>query len=94
MLCFLSVSEQSFEISEVHTFWGEAFGFVMWFWIFYRFKEDGKVLLGICHPWENHPHDDHHDHEDAHEAFDVHEDDQTPINRKDSTRIKPDTFDV
>ena len=40
-------------ISETHTQLGEAFGFVCWFWVFYRFKEDGAVLLGLKHPWEH-----------------------------------------
>ena len=32
---------------------GEAFGTVAWLWVFYRFKQDGKVLLGMEHPWDH-----------------------------------------
>ncbi|KAK4203686.1 hypothetical protein QBC40DRAFT_274256 [Triangularia verruculosa] len=28
-------------------------GASMWFWIFYRAKEDGPVLLGWKHPWDH-----------------------------------------
>jgi hypothetical protein len=36
---------------------GEAFGTLCWLWVFWRFKQDGKVLLGMEHPWD-HGHDD------------------------------------
>eukprot|EP00535_Pseudo-nitzschia_heimii_P006747 CAMPEP_0197182124 /NCGR_PEP_ID=MMETSP1423-20130617/6190_1 /TAXON_ID=476441 /ORGANISM="Pseudo-nitzschia heimii, Strain UNC1101" /LENGTH=99 /DNA_ID=CAMNT_0042632499 /DNA_START=231 /DNA_END=530 /DNA_ORIENTATION=+ len=43
---------------------GEAFGTVCWLWVFWRFKQDGRVLLGYEHPWDHgggHGHgDDHH----------------------------------
>ena len=39
---------------------GEAFGTVCWLWVFWRFKQDGKVLLGMEHPWD-HGHDHGHD---------------------------------
>ena len=39
---------------------GEAFGTLAWLWIFYRFSQDGKVLLGYEHPWD-HGHADHGD---------------------------------
>jgi len=39
---------------------GEAFGTVAWLWIFYRFSQDGRVLLGYEHPWDHGGgHDDH-----------------------------------
>jgi hypothetical protein len=41
---------------------GEVFGTVCWLWVFHRFSQDGKVLLGIEHPWEHgggHGHDSH-----------------------------------
>ena len=31
-----------------------AIGATMWFWILYRFKEDGGVLMGLHKPWEAH----------------------------------------
>ena len=37
---------------------GEAFGTLTWLWVFYRFSQDGRVLLGLEHPWE-HGHGDH-----------------------------------
>ena len=42
---------------------GEFVGTVAWLWIFYRFRQDGAVLLGLSHPWE-HGHDDHDSHSD------------------------------
>jgi len=39
---------------------GEAIGFVMWFWIFYRAKEDGVYVLGIKKHWEEEGHHDAH----------------------------------
>ncbi|CAO3658379.1 unnamed protein product [Rhizopus stolonifer] len=44
-----------------HRFVGKALGATMWFWMMYRAKEDGPVLLGWRHPWEHHgDHDEHH----------------------------------
>ena len=39
---------------------GEIFGTVAWLWVFHRFRQDGRVLLGMEHPWEHGGHD-HHD---------------------------------
>lgn len=36
-----------FHSSSVHKYLGQGFGAMMWLWIFYRAKEDGKVLLVI-----------------------------------------------
>ncbi|GER38777.1 sensor protein kinase WalK, partial [Striga asiatica] len=41
-----------------HTVTGKGLCAVMWFWVFYRAKQDGPVVLGWRHPWEGH--DDHH----------------------------------
>ncbi|KAN0061172.1 hypothetical protein ACQY0O_006907 [Thecaphora frezii] len=39
--------------------WGaKLLGATMWFWIFYRAKQDGPVLLGLRHPWDGHGHHD------------------------------------
>lgn len=38
---------------------GEVFGTIAWLWIFYSFSQDGKVLLGMEHPWDHGHHDDH-----------------------------------
>ncbi|KAG2210591.1 uncharacterized protein EV154DRAFT_414145 [Mucor mucedo] len=43
-----------------HRFVGKALGATMWFWMMYRAKQDGPVLLGWRHPWDHHG-DDHHD---------------------------------
>ncbi|KAF7098967.1 hypothetical protein CFC21_111838 [Triticum aestivum] len=49
-----------------HTIAGKGLCATMWFWIFYRAKQDGAVLLGMRHPWDGH--DDHaHGHGHAHE---------------------------
>jgi hypothetical protein len=38
---------------------GEVFGTIAWLWVFHRFRQDGKVLLGMEHPWEHgHSHDE------------------------------------
>ncbi|GJP55012.1 hypothetical protein CLOM_g14005 [Closterium sp. NIES-68] len=39
---------------------------MMWFWILYRAKEDGPVVLGWRHPWEGHGHGHGHGHAEAH----------------------------
>uniref|UniRef100_A0A453TAR8 NADH dehydrogenase [ubiquinone] 1 beta subcomplex subunit 2 n=1 Tax=Aegilops tauschii subsp. strangulata TaxID=200361 RepID=A0A453TAR8_AEGTS len=53
-----------------HTIAGKGLCATMWFWIFYRAKQDGAVLLGMRHPWDGH--DDHahgHGHAHEHEQF-------------------------
>ncbi|CAE6431964.1 unnamed protein product [Rhizoctonia solani] len=44
-----------------HRFLAKTLGATMWFFIFYRAKQDGPKLLG-AHPWEAHG----HGHDDAH----------------------------
>ncbi|WFD41327.1 uncharacterized protein MJAP1_004324 [Malassezia japonica] len=45
-----------------HRWTAKLLGATMWFWIFYRMKEDGPVLLGWRHPWDHHGdhHEEHH----------------------------------
>ncbi|KAK4348900.1 hypothetical protein RND71_031655 [Anisodus tanguticus] len=43
-----------------HSVTGKGLCAVMWFWILYRAKKDGPVVLGMRHPWEGHGHG--HDH--------------------------------
>lgn len=31
----------------------KTLGFTMWFWIFYRIKQDGPVMFGFKKPWEH-----------------------------------------
>ncbi|KAG8074567.1 hypothetical protein GUJ93_ZPchr0006g43379 [Zizania palustris] len=51
-----------------HTVAGKGLCAVMWFWVFYRAKQDGAVLLGLRHPWDGH--DDHsHGHGPEHEGL-------------------------
>ncbi|KAH7339408.1 hypothetical protein B0J17DRAFT_537881, partial [Rhizoctonia solani] len=38
-----------------HRFLAKTLGATMWFFIFYRAKQDGPKLLGV-HPWEAHGH--------------------------------------
>ncbi|XP_050366676.1 NADH dehydrogenase [ubiquinone] 1 beta subcomplex subunit 2 [Argentina anserina] len=37
-----------------HTVTGKGLCAVMWFWVLYRAKQDGPVVLGWRHPWEGH----------------------------------------
>ena len=39
----------------------EILGAIMWFWIFYRFKEDASIVFLGIHPWDLH-HDAHSSH--------------------------------
>lgn len=48
------------QVSRVHKGFGVAAGAVMWFWVFYRAKQDLPVMLGLRHPWEGHGHGDGH----------------------------------
>ncbi|CAF2060860.1 hypothetical protein Bca4012_100483 [Brassica carinata] len=44
-----------------HTVAGKGLCGVMWFWILYRAKQDGPVVMGWRHPWDGHgDHGDHH----------------------------------
>ncbi|KAH7331679.1 hypothetical protein KP509_20G046200 [Ceratopteris richardii] len=46
---------------------GQIMGAIMWFWVFYRAKQDGPVLLGWRHPWDHHGHGHGHGHAETHE---------------------------
>ncbi|ORZ08981.1 hypothetical protein BCR42DRAFT_335131 [Absidia repens] len=43
-----------------HRFTGKALGASMWFWMMYRAKQDGPVILGLRHPWDHGHHDEDH----------------------------------
>ncbi|CAM6068747.1 unnamed protein product [Sphagnum tenellum] len=47
-----------------HSRVGKGMCAMMWFWILYRAKQDGAVVLGWRHPWD-HPHG--HGHAESHE---------------------------
>ncbi|TMW62912.1 hypothetical protein Poli38472_005530 [Pythium oligandrum] len=50
-----------FHVSPVHKNLALAYGTMLWLWIFWRAKQDGKVVLGLEHPWDHgHGHDDAH----------------------------------
>ncbi|ETW80631.1 hypothetical protein HETIRDRAFT_45277, partial [Heterobasidion irregulare TC 32-1] len=49
-----------------HKFLAKALGASMWFFIFYRARQDGAKLLGLRHPWEGHGHGHEHHTEEAH----------------------------
>ncbi|KAI0311958.1 hypothetical protein OF83DRAFT_1148476 [Amylostereum chailletii] len=49
-----------------HQFLAKALGASMWFFIFYRARQDGAKLLGLRHPWEGHEHG--HGEHDEHAA--------------------------
>ena len=54
-------------VNPLHRNIGVTLGAIMWFWIFYRAREDGPVVLGWRHPWDHAGHDDHGDgHGDGH----------------------------
>ncbi|KAG5513188.1 hypothetical protein PMAC_001558 [Pneumocystis sp. 'macacae'] len=46
--------------TKVHTILSQILGASMWFFILYRMKQDGPVILGIKHPWEDHKSDEKH----------------------------------
>ncbi|CCI49281.1 hypothetical protein ABG067_003459 [Albugo candida] len=48
--------DMHFHVSPVHKYLGTAYGTMLWLWVFWRMKQDGKALLGLEHPWE-HGHD-------------------------------------
>jgi hypothetical protein len=52
-----------------HSRVGKGMCAMMWFWILYRAKQDGAVVLGWCHPWD-HPHG--HGHAESHEKAEHH----------------------
>ncbi|CAL9759079.1 unnamed protein product, partial [Musa acuminata subsp. burmannicoides] len=37
-----------------HVVTGKSLLAIMWFWVLYRAKQDGPVVLGWRHPWEGH----------------------------------------
>jgi hypothetical protein len=53
LLLLVSFRSHFMQVSEQHTWWGEAFGTVCWVWIFHRARLDGPVVLGFRHPWEH-----------------------------------------
>lgn len=61
-------------ISQTHKKIGVFLGSVMWFWVFYRAREDGPALLGFVKPWDAHgDHGDHgHGHGDEHHEGEHH----------------------
>ncbi|CAP73136.1 uncharacterized protein PODANS_2_5510 [Podospora anserina S mat+] len=40
-------------IRPLYRYTATGLGASMWFWIFYKAKEDGPVLLGWKHPWDH-----------------------------------------
>merc|ERR1719160_1381024 len=49
-------------VADYHKNVATIWGCMMWLWIFWRVKNDGKALIGLEHPWEHghgHGHDDH-----------------------------------
>ncbi|KTW28243.1 uncharacterized protein T551_02662 [Pneumocystis jirovecii RU7] len=52
--------ETSKLIVKIHTVLSQILGASMWFFILYRMKQDGPVILGLKHPWEDHKSDEKH----------------------------------
>ncbi|KAF9166767.1 hypothetical protein DFQ27_003762 [Actinomortierella ambigua] len=40
----------------------KTLGASMWFWVFYKAKQEGPVVLGLQHPWDGHGHGHGHGH--------------------------------
>ncbi|KAI9291854.1 hypothetical protein K502DRAFT_368101 [Neoconidiobolus thromboides FSU 785] len=53
--------------SRPHLYLAKFMGATMWFWIFYRMKQDGPVLFGLRHPWDGHGHGHGHGHGSSHD---------------------------
>ncbi|KAI5071019.1 hypothetical protein GOP47_0013270 [Adiantum capillus-veneris] len=55
-----------------HVRTGQIMGAIMWFWVLYRARQDGPVLLGWRHPWDHdghgHGHSHDHDHDHSHSS--------------------------
>ncbi|CAG8494748.1 3612_t:CDS:2 [Dentiscutata heterogama] len=45
-----------------YVFVSKLLGASMLFWMLYRGKKDGPVLLGLRHPWEHHGHHENEHH--------------------------------
>ncbi|KAG7397037.1 hypothetical protein PHYBOEH_001315 [Phytophthora boehmeriae] len=42
-----------FHVSPVHKNLALAYGTMLWLWVFWRAKQDGRVVLGLEHPWDH-----------------------------------------
>mmetsp|Transcript_8503 Transcript_8503/g.24620 ORF Transcript_8503/g.24620 Transcript_8503/m.24620 type:complete len:89 (-) Transcript_8503:151-417(-) len=52
--------QMDLHVSEIHDIAGKAAMTFCFLWLFYRFEQDGGVLMGLRHPWEHGGgHDDH-----------------------------------
>ncbi|RKP11480.1 hypothetical protein BJ684DRAFT_21948 [Piptocephalis cylindrospora] len=48
----------------VYRWTAKLMGASMWFFMMYRFKEDGPTLMGWSHPWDHHHGHGHKEEED------------------------------
>lgn len=48
-------------VPEGYDMLGQGLLYLMYFWVFFQFKENGAQLLGFYKPWE-HPHEHNHHH--------------------------------
>ncbi|KAG6611871.1 uncharacterized protein IUM83_14227 [Phytophthora cinnamomi] len=53
-----------FHVSPVHKNLALAYGTMLWLWVFWRAKQDGRAVLGLEHPWD-HGHGHHEAHAEA-----------------------------
>ncbi|KAI9227980.1 MAG: hypothetical protein DHS80DRAFT_31258 [Piptocephalis tieghemiana] len=51
-------------VSAGHRWTAKLMGASMWFFMMYRFKEDGPTLMGWSHPWDHHGHGHGHEEEE------------------------------
>ncbi|KAF4321436.1 hypothetical protein BBO99_00001236 [Phytophthora kernoviae] len=42
-----------FHVSPVHKNLALAYGTMLWLWVFWRAKQDGRAVLGLEHPWDH-----------------------------------------
>ncbi|KAK0626686.1 hypothetical protein B0T14DRAFT_113468, partial [Immersiella caudata] len=40
-------------VPKIYRYLGTGLGASMWFWLMYRAKKDGPVLIGRKHPWDH-----------------------------------------
>ncbi|EGG21279.1 hypothetical protein DFA_01160 [Cavenderia fasciculata] len=44
---------QPFHVAKHHKYISVALGTTMWFWVFYRAKQDWRSFLGLEFPWDH-----------------------------------------
>ncbi|EAL67441.1 hypothetical protein DDB_G0279939 [Dictyostelium discoideum AX4] len=42
-----------FHVSKVHKLLSVGLGTTVWFWVFYRAKQDWRTFVGVNYPWDH-----------------------------------------